>query len=198
MDEKERAEYPGRTGQVQSIPKIHHLCQRRLDRAVSKSPYVRYMLDAMRKVGCEVNVDRQFVCEPCGPHVAGGYDPETQQVVLCENNIFSQGHMNDVLTHELVHTYDYCRAHLDWDNLEHLACTEIRAANLSGECFFWKENFTRFKFGWRKHHQVCVRERAMKSVLCIRDIPEKEAKRVVDKVFQTCFRDTVPFERVPP
>ncbi len=38
----------------------------------------------------------------------------------------------------------------------------------------------------------------MKSVLCVRDIPEKEAKRVVDKVFQTCFRDTVPFERVPP
>ena len=81
--------------------------------------------------------------------------------------------MNDTLTHELVHTYDYCRAHLDWNNLEHLACTEvdhsvlpcpilsanypdlqIRAANLSGECFFWKENFARFKFGWQKHHQV--------------------------------------------
>ncbi len=27
-------------------------------------------------------MDRQFVCEPCGPHVAGGYDPETQQVII--------------------------------------------------------------------------------------------------------------------
>ena len=74
--------------------------------------------------------------------------------MLCENNIYSQGHMNDTLTHELVHTLDYCRAELDWSNLDHLACTEIRAANLSGECFFWKENFARLKFGWKKHHQV--------------------------------------------
>ena len=58
--------------------------------------------------------------------VAGGFDPHRKQIVLCENNIFSQGHMNDTLTHELVHSYDYCRAHLDWDNLQHLACTEVR------------------------------------------------------------------------
>lgn len=84
--------------------------------------------------------------------------------------------MNETLTHELVHSYDYCRAELDWNDLQHLACTEvgtlhmwlgpscyvegpilfsqIRAANLSGECFFWKETFARLKFGWRKHHQV--------------------------------------------
>ena len=76
------------------------------------------------------------------------------QLVLCENNVYSQGHMNDTLTHELVHAYDHCRAKVDWDKLEHLACSEVRAANLSGECFFWKETFARLKFGWRKHHQV--------------------------------------------
>lgn len=62
--------------------------------------------------------------------------------------------MNETLTHELVHSYDHCRAHVDWNDLKHLACSEIRAANLSGECFFWKENFARLKFGWKKHHQV--------------------------------------------
>ena len=76
------------------------------------------------------------------------------QIVLCENNISSQGHMNDTLTHELIHTLDYCRAEVDWNNLDHLACSEIRAANLSGECFFSKENFGRLKFGLKKHHQV--------------------------------------------
>ena len=35
--------------------------------------------------------------------------------------------MNDVLTHELVHAYDDCRARVDWDNLEHLACSEVSA-----------------------------------------------------------------------
>ena len=38
----------------------------------------------------------------------------------------------------------------------------------------------------------------MKSVLCVKEISDEEARRVVDKVFLTCFRDTVPFERVPP
>lgn len=33
--------------------------------------------------------------------------------------------MNETLTHELVHSYDYCRAHLDWEDLQHLACTEV-------------------------------------------------------------------------
>ena len=47
------------------------------------------------------------------------------QVVLCENTIYSQGCMNDVLTHELVHAYDDCRGHVNWDNLEHLACSEV-------------------------------------------------------------------------
>jgi inner membrane protease ATP23 len=64
--------------------------------------------------------------------------------------------MSDVLTHELIHTYDNCRAHVDWSNDEHVACTEIRAASLSGECFFWKENFARLKFGIKKHHQVIL------------------------------------------
>ena len=38
----------------------------------------------------------------------------------------------------------------------------------------------------------------MKSLLCVRDISKAEAKGVVDRVFDTCFKDTVPFERVPP
>jgi inner membrane protease ATP23 len=106
--------------------------------------------------------------------------------------------MNDVLTHELIHAYDDCRSTVDWDNLEHLACSEIRAANLSGDCFYWKENFARLKFGWKAHQQDCVKERATKSILCVRDVSENEAKQIVDKVFSTCFKDTSPFERIPP
>lgn len=94
-------------------------------------------------------MDRHLVCEPCGPTVAGGFDPDqtqvdacvcissvqcqlvsaSPQVVLCENNIYSQGHMNDTLTHELVHAYDHCRAHVDWSNLQHIACTEVSRAH---------------------------------------------------------------------
>ena len=106
--------------------------------------------------------------------------------------------MNDVLTHELVHAYDDCRARVNWDNLEHLACSEIRAASLSGDCFYWKENFARLNFGWKAHHQKCAKDRAIKSILCVRDVSEDAAKEAVDSVLPACFKDTAPFERVSP
>ena len=37
MEEKERAAYPGRSGEIKSSPSIHRLCQRRLNSAVTKS-----------------------------------------------------------------------------------------------------------------------------------------------------------------
>lgn len=41
--------------------------------------------------------------------------------------------VDNALTHELIHAYDHCRAaSLDWASLEHHACSEIRAASLSG------------------------------------------------------------------
>ena len=67
MEEKEREAYPGRSGQMKSNPRLHELCQKRLSRSVTKSKsqtltiinllalctgsYVRFMLDAMKKVG---------------------------------------------------------------------------------------------------------------------------------------------------
>ena len=60
-------------------------------------------------------------------------------VVLCENQSLTQSDVNDVITHELIHAYDHCRAKVDWGNCVHHACSEIRAANLSGDCFFSKE-----------------------------------------------------------
>ena len=45
--------------------------------------------------------------------------------MLCENVIYSQSCMNDVLTHELIHAYDFARVKYDVNNLRHLACTEV-------------------------------------------------------------------------
>ncbi|XP_065842075.1 mitochondrial inner membrane protease ATP23 homolog [Oscarella lobularis] len=194
----ERENFPSRGGNGVSDGKFHERCVRRLDRAFKRSAYVKFMLDAMKKVGCEVDVGKHVVCEPCSGKVLGGFDPYRNQVVLCENTVYSQGSMEDTLTHELIHAYDHCRAKIDWDNLKHLACTEIRAANLSGDCFFWKENFARLKFGWRKHQQKCVRARAVESILCVRDVERVEAEAAVDSVFSQCFNDTDPFERIPP
>ncbi|XP_042593696.1 mitochondrial inner membrane protease ATP23 homolog [Cyprinus carpio] len=101
--------------------------------------------------------------------------------------------MNRVVTHKLIHAFDHCRARVDWFNsFRHLACSEIRAASLSGDCSFVNE-ISRFNFGLKEHHQVCVRGRALRSILAVCKVSREEAELVVDEVFDSCFHDHAPF-----
>mmetsp|Transcript_23495 Transcript_23495/g.56203 ORF Transcript_23495/g.56203 Transcript_23495/m.56203 type:complete len:168 (-) Transcript_23495:339-842(-) len=93
--------------------------------------------------------------------------------------------------------YDHCRgANLDWSDCHHHACSEVRAANLSGDCH-WSQEFLRGNFSLQAQHQACVRRRALLSVAMNPNCPEPKAKEAVDAVFDTCFRDTRPFDRIP-
>ncbi|KAK2549658.1 Mitochondrial inner membrane protease ATP23-like protein [Acropora cervicornis] len=185
----EHGENYTRKSSIESNGRAHRKCQERLSKACRSSAYVKFMLDAMSKLGCmswnHMLTDNKyhFCC---------------LQMFLCENTIYSQRTMEDVLTHELIHAYDNCRIKYNPDDVRMLACTEIRAANLSGDCWFSKETFGRFKFGWKGHQQKCVKERAVKSILCVREISKQEAEDVVESVFDACFHDTDPFERIPP
>ncbi|XP_069908628.1 mitochondrial inner membrane protease ATP23 homolog isoform X2 [Oryctolagus cuniculus] len=132
-------------------------------------PYVKLLLDAMKHSGCAVNTDRHFSCEDCHGHVSGGFDASTSQIVLCQNNIRSEAHMSRVVTHELIHAFDHCRAHVHWfSNVRHLACSE-----------------------------TCVRDRAILSILAVRNISKEVAQKAVAEVFESCFNDLEPFGRIP-
>ncbi|XP_066447807.1 mitochondrial inner membrane protease ATP23 homolog [Eleutherodactylus coqui] len=175
----------------------HRECRRRLRSAMETSPYAQLLLHAMKRSGCTVSRDRHFSCEDCDGSVSGGFDAETSEIVLCQNNIHSQSHMDRVVTHELIHAFDHCRAHVDWfNNVRHLACSEIRAANLSGDCALTNE-ISRFNFGLKQHHQDCVRDRALRSILAVRHISREAAAKAVDNVFDSCFNDLEPFGRIP-
>uniref|UniRef100_G3SQZ5 Mitochondrial inner membrane protease ATP23 n=1 Tax=Loxodonta africana TaxID=9785 RepID=G3SQZ5_LOXAF len=129
-------------------------CQLMLLTTLATNPYVKLLLDAMKHSGCAVKKERHFSCEDCNGNVSGGFDASSSQIVLCQNNIGNQAHMSRVVTHELIHAFDHCRAHVDWfTNVRHLACSEIRAANLSGDCSLVNEMF-RLHFGLKQHHQV--------------------------------------------
>lgn len=82
-----------------------------------------------------VDLRRHISCEVCDDAVTGGYDPELNQIIICQNTSKSKGFVQGVLTHEMVHMFDYCTNDLDFKNVEHLACSEIRAANLA-HCSF--------------------------------------------------------------
>ncbi|XP_062850760.1 mitochondrial inner membrane protease ATP23 homolog [Trichomycterus rosablanca] len=181
----------------ESLFTFNHKCQVMLQFALETNPYAKLLLGAMKNSGCSINKDRHFSCEDCDGIVSGGFDATTSQIVLCQNNIHQQAHMNRVVTHELIHAFDHCRAHVDWfDNTRHLACSEIRAASLSGDCSFSNE-LARFNFGLKQHHQKCVRSRAMRSILAVRNVTPEEAEKVVNEVFDTCYNDHAPFGRIP-
>jgi len=98
---------------------------------------------------------------------------------------------------EMIHVYDHLRFKVDWDDLRHAACSEIRASSLSGDCRFMKEFFGRGKYKVTMQHQECVRRRAMQSIMarpsCKDDV---QAARVLNDVWGSCFGDTRPFDEI--
>ena len=163
-------------------------------------------------------------CEP-GNMSAGGFDPH-YGIRICANNLRNRGHLEDTMAHgtpsppthlpiskpahlsislpeltsvpEMVHAYDHLRFKVDWENnLRHVACSEIRASSLSGECRFMREFVTRDQWKLTQQHQECVRRRAVLSVgsrpTC-RD--QAHAEQLVDEVWESCFRDTRPFDEI--
>ncbi len=133
----------------------------------------------------------------------------------------NQGEWTRGITHELVHAFDACRAELRPSDCSHIACTEIRAANLSGDCDFGVElsrtGPLRFFLGGAApssggglagRQQACVRRRAELSLSMHEGCREAAAPaagrpsassrdavaaREVDKVWEACYRDTAPF-----
>ena len=122
------------------------------------------------------------------------------EIYLCEENVTGPKHANTILIHELIHAIDLCRAKMDpLRNCMQLACTEIRAENLSGECNL-KWEFLRGKVNtatnFMGHGKECARRRAIDSVKANPNCTEKAAL-YVDAAMERCYADTFPFERHP-
>lgn len=152
------------------------------------------MLKHLKLAGCEFP-SSAMQCHPCDETRAGGFNPD-YGILLCQNRFMNKKHMEDTLAHELIHAFDHCRFKVDWQNLRHHACTEIRAANLSGDCR-WSREITRGHYAISGQHQTCVKRRA---VLSVRAHPncksEEQAERAVNEVWDSCFKDTRPFDEV--
>ncbi|KAJ1970044.1 Mitochondrial inner membrane protease atp23 [Dispira parvispora] len=169
-------------------------CEEQRDHLMRNSPIIRFLLDELEKSGCAFSREH-LKCLPCDATRSGGFSPK-QGVQICYNRLISKGHMEDTIAHELIHAYDHCKFKMDLRNCYHHACTEIRAASLSGDCRFLRE-VRRGHLSFVKQHQVCVRRRA---TLALKANPNCNAPGVaeeaVNKVFQSCFTDTRPFDEI--
>jgi len=159
------------------------------------SPSVVFMLKHLKLSGCAVPAGN-ILCSPCDNSRSGGFSPEAGVVVLCAGQFSNKKHMENTLVHELVHMYDHCKFKVDWTNLRHHACSEIRANSLSGDCKFTRE-FRRGFIAFSKQHQTCVRRRAVISVKSNPACPnEAAAERAVNEVWESCFNDSRPFDEI--
>lgn len=101
-----------------------------------------------------------------------------------------------VLAHEFIHMFDYCRNDLDFKNIDHLACTEIRAANLT-HCSFMSAmtQGDASLFNIKAQHQNCVKTKALASVLAVRRVTPEEGIQAIERVFPKCYKDLEPIGR---
>ena len=68
-----------------------------------------------------------ITCRPCPPTLAGGFSPALG-ILLCQNRFMSRKHMEDALSHELVHAWDGRRFDVEGEwgqDLRAHACTEV-------------------------------------------------------------------------
>nr|XP_033332711.1 mitochondrial inner membrane protease ATP23 homolog isoform X1 [Megalopta genalis]XP_033332712.1 mitochondrial inner membrane protease ATP23 homolog isoform X2 [Megalopta genalis] len=171
-------------------------CEMNVYKCMKESALVKLMMAALKSSGCEIDLRRHISCEICDTKVTGGYDPHLNQIVVCHNTAPSQRLVQGVLAHEMIHMFDFCRHNLDPKNIDHLACTEIRAANLC-HCSFlgaWVQGLAS-PFNVKEAHQICVKDKAIKSILSTRKVSESEAQEAVDRVFKRCYNDLEPVGR---
>lgn len=172
-------------------------CEQKVEKICEKSNEVKLLIKAMKKYGCNFSLDRHIVCEVCN-NCEGGYDPDTNQIVICQGKK-SQNRILSTIVHEMIHMFDVCRAKFDFNNLEHVACTEVRASNLT---YCGLEDRMRFggplAFQLRESHQYCVKDVALQSLESYSPETDKEKLRqIVEKVFPYCYNDLEPFGRRP-
>ncbi|KAL0061924.1 Mitochondrial inner membrane protease atp23 [Marasmius tenuissimus] len=138
-------------------------CEKMKQDLMDSSPIVVFMLKHLRLSGCQVP-EANIFCGTCemkpvaGGGVvanAGSFIPEPGAVKLCAGHFFNKKHMEHTIVHELTHLYDQCKFKVDWSNLRHHACSEIRANNLSGDCRYTRE-LRRGIVSFTKQHQVCA------------------------------------------
>ncbi|EIW68181.1 hypothetical protein TREMEDRAFT_32489 [Tremella mesenterica DSM 1558] len=178
----------------QKLERDWEQCEKWKTQLIETSPVIVFMLKHLRLSGCPFE-SSSIQCHPCSETRAGGFSPDFG-VLLCQDRFMSKKHMEDTMTHELLHAFDHCRFKVDWNNLRHMACSEIRAANLSGDCR-WMREINRGFMGFSKQHQTCVRRRAVLSVEMNPSCSSREqAEQAVNEVWDSCFKDTRPFDEV--
>jgi inner membrane protease ATP23 len=116
-------------------------CDEWRDYLFEYSPIIRFMSQNIQELNGKLDAEN-VRCRRCPTRVeigedgkerrmrqGGGFSPNAG-ILVCANEMRSQGHMEDTLAHEMVHAWDHLRFKVDWTDLRHAACTEVLTDSL--------------------------------------------------------------------
>lgn len=168
---------------------LHERCEKYLQQLRSSDPLVKFLLETIGS-----STYQSILCEPCVSKDASGSFSPDKGIVVCEDSIRNKKHLQQTLSHELVHVYDYHYRNFDWMNNQQRACSEIRAAALSGECTWLNEFYRGHGFPIKNHFIECVKRRA---ILSLKQQTSNADEALVESILSTCIKDTSPFLYIP-
>ncbi|KAH6756074.1 Ku70-binding family protein [Perilla frutescens var. hirtella] len=169
-------------------------CEKMIQRSL-RDPTVKFLKEQLEKSGCGIgsNFIKGYTCKKA---IAGGFSP-TAGVGVCCNHLKEQEQVTQLVIHQLIYAYDFCRAaNLDLNNCAHYACIEIRAGRLRGDCHY-KRELARGFLKLRGHEQECLRRRVLQFLAANPNCSEIGAKDAMEAVWDICYNDTKPFDRAP-
>ena len=176
------------------------VCEHNVIRCMESMPMVRNIVGALESQGCKVDWERHLSCNICKPGndratCMGGYDERANQTFVCANNATDKGAVHAALVRNLIGMFDSCVAKVDHRNLDHLACTEVRKANLANCEFgvYWSR--TDANFAIKDEHRSCVKNVAVEGLVKAKFVEREAALEAVDRVFNRCYGDLEPFGR---
>ncbi|KAG8829727.1 Mitochondrial inner membrane protease atp23 [Serendipita sp. 405] len=170
-------------------------CEKWKTEMLHNSPAVVFMMKQLQLIDCNVTAEH-LQCHPCHKVSAGGFSPQ-HGILLCQDGFFNKKHMEDTVVHELIHMYDHAKFKADMTNIKHQACSEIRAANLSGDCSYRRNVHRGHWYKFTGHQRACVRMRAVASLVQNPACPSQAAaEKAVDEVWDSCIKDTRPFDEI--
>eukprot|EP01060_Flectonema_neradi_P001688 TRINITY_DN11021_c3_g1_i1.p1 TRINITY_DN11021_c3_g1~~TRINITY_DN11021_c3_g1_i1.p1 ORF type:complete len:268 (+),score=41.04 TRINITY_DN11021_c3_g1_i1:89-805(+) len=185
-------------------------CEDLVRKGWMQSNHIKFLLQELELMGKKMTLDNiKCVGRNKGTTISGqgGYlwrevaGSQLQQgdIAISSRNARDLRQVSASLRHELIHAFDDARANVDPTNCLHHACSEIRAARLSGECSISEEilrgngmmSATTYSIG-----EQCVRRRA---ALSVSQNPHCSScsEASVEKVWDKCLSDTAPYMKFP-
>eukprot|EP01063_Lacrimia_lanifica_P011472 TRINITY_DN18244_c0_g2_i1.p1 TRINITY_DN18244_c0_g2~~TRINITY_DN18244_c0_g2_i1.p1 ORF type:complete len:243 (+),score=83.12 TRINITY_DN18244_c0_g2_i1:73-801(+) len=187
-------------------------CERLLDKVFTGSRNVKFLIEELHMLGASMDRGRVKCVDATQATTLsgqGGYlwkdVPEAGlvrgDIVLAQRENQSYHAVATSLRHELLHAFDDARAKVDPTNCLHHACSEIRAARLSGECALGNEMLRGRSLATGdgtnlSQGEQCVKRRATLSVShnpsCAR-----MAQHAASTVWEQCIKDNAPYHKFP-